>query len=71
MQSQKRIKRGWLVVILAPADISSAGAIYITHKVIKSQHFFMKNFTFFKIIKKPTLIYKRLFVIIFNRDKGR
>ena len=71
MQSQKRIKRGWLVVILAPADISSAGAIYITHNDYKSQHFFIKNFTFFKIIKKPTLIYKRLFVIIFNRDKGR
>ena len=46
----KRIKRGWLVVILAPAAISSAGDIYTTRKYRKSQPFFLKKIHFLNIL---------------------
>ena len=37
----KRIKRGWLVVILATSSISSAGDFYTNRKGVKCQPFFI------------------------------
>lgn len=60
----KRIKRGWLVVILAPADISQLVPFILNHKVLKVNHFLIffqkKIFIFSKLINFQTIVCKKI-----------